>query len=367
MAHGYVVARGEVYTGDDFGNSSAFLALPYDFLSENPQSLYKTQVPFSISMLSFDPKASAPFRLTFITAAYYFCVELDKDELDQVVTRGQHLHNTYEIVYVREGEFFQQIEARRYKYTERSCCILNRNIRHTEEYTSAFSTVTLSLSSEFLRDLFADSYDGFFSETAPSWQRNEELREFFNTELQEADIYKKTFLNFIPCYEMTDKSDAIHAIFDKLTELIIAPEPGCSFQFRGLVCKMLDLLSNRSLYSTDLVQFGTEAESAAFSKITKLMEETYGRISRAQLTKSLNYSGQYLNRVTQKYTGMSLFRYGSYFTMKRAAWLLVNSGMTVSEIAAELGFNDRTHFYQLFRKEYDETPKQYRQRHKPVT
>lgn len=365
MGFAYLSVHGKVYSGNNIDNLPEFLASPYNFLSVDRQLLYNTKVPFSMTMLTLDPKAAKPYHLTVISPNYYLYIELTKDEYElQVLNRGQHLHNTFEIVYTRNGDFFQQIEARRYKYTARSCCILNRNIRHTEEYTGAFSTVTLSLTAEFLRDLFADPYDSYFPESTSSWQQNEELKQFFSAELQENDLARKTYLNFVPIYEMTDDNDEIHAVFDKLAEYIIVPAPGCSFLFRGLVCKMLDQLSNRDRYSTDLINLGTEAESEAFSKITQLMEETHGRISRSELTQKLSYSGHYLNRVTQKYTGMSIFKYGSYFTMKHAAWLLTHSDLTISEIATELGFTDRTHFYQLFRKEFDETPKQYRQKHR---
>jgi len=122
-------------------------------------------------------------------------------------------------------------------------------------------------------------------------------------------------------------------------------------------------LDNPNYYLTESIHFGTKAEAKLFSEITHLMEETNGRISRSELARSLNYSGNYINHIVQKYTGLSTFEYAISFTMQKAAWMLTHSTDTVSSIIIELGFSDRTHFYNLFQKEYGMTPKAYRKSH----
>ena len=353
MGYAFYKVNDQVYIGDTAAFSPQLLSSPYNYLSEDQQELYSSSVPVTMTLITVDPAADIPYRLTVFSPGYYLYAELGHEEYrEQVLTRGQHLHNTYEIVYTREGEFYQQIEARRYKYTAKSCCLLNRNIRHREEYISAFSTVTLSLSPEFLRDTLGDPYDHFFADRKGS----SEITEFFSTD------QRKSYLNFTPADENREEVDPIHGIFDQLAQIILTPAPGSSFLFRELVCRMLDMLSEPECYSTRLVNLGTEAESKVFSQITHLMEESHGRISRNDLTKQLNYSGNYLNRIVNKYTGMSIFRYGTYFAMQHAAWLLRHSKMTVTEIAEELGFTDRTHFYKLFKEEFGETPRQFRKK-----
>lgn len=363
MGHFYLSTHDKVYEGDTRGNDSESITSPYNFLNPNQQTFYYTNAPFSMTMVTLEPHADRPYQFTILSPGFYLYLELEQDEYTaQVLNRGQHQHNTYEIVYTRSGEYFQQIEARRHKYPPRSCCLLNRNIRHTEEYTTAFSTVTLSLSQEFLKNLTSDPFDLYFPDSTSSWQQNEEFQQFFTTELNADVKHRKSYLCFFPNYDITDETDPIHAIFDQLAGYIVNPQPGSSFLFRGLVCQMFEHLCNREQYSTNLINLGTEAESELFAQITLLMEETYGRISRTELTEKLNYSGHYLNRLVHKYSGMSIFNYGKYYTMQRAAFLLLHSDLTVSEIADQLGFTDRTHFYRLFNKEFGETPKQFRKR-----
>ena len=123
-------------------------------------------------------------------------------------------------------------------------------------------------------------------------------------------------------------------------------------------------LDNPDYYLTKSIQLGTKAEGKLFAEITHLMEETNGRINRSQLSARLNYSGNYINYIIKKYTGLNTFEYGVSFTMQKAAWMLIHSTNTVSSIISELGFSDRTHFYNQFQKKYGMTPREYRKKNK---
>lgn len=358
MSYAYYSSHGKVYVGSDFSAEDS--PSPYNYLSVEQKNFYNANTPFSMAIIVVDPEAEEPYQMTVFSPDYYMFVKLNKEEYRQfVLNRGPHMDNTYEIVYVREGDFYQQIETQRYKFTSRCCCILNRNIRHKEEYTTAFSTITLSLSPEFLENLFEDSLDRYFFTEQSSEEQTDEIRKFFDPVMHDE---RKRYLSFIPTQEIEEGRDHIHDIFDKLAQYIIAPTPGCGYLFRGLICQMLHLLNDQTHYSTELINFGTKSENKLFYKISCLMEENYGRISRNTLAQELNYSGNYLNRIVQKYTGMNISEYGFCFTMQRAAWLLKNTEETISQIACDLGFTDRTHFYRLFKKEFGETPKEYRNR-----
>ena len=78
------------------------------------------------------------------------------------------------------------------------------------------------------------------------------------------------------------------------------------------------------------------------------------------MSEILNYNGTYLGKIVKKYTGQSLFDYSMNFTMEYAAKLLRETKKSVSEIASELKFNNRTHFYKIFNSYYEVTPKAYR-------
>lgn len=76
--------------------------------------------------------------------------------------------------------------------------------------------------------------------------------------------------------------------------------------------------------------------------------------------RELHYSGDYLNKITKKYTGLSIHDFGMTICMKKAARELLSTNKSISDIAASLGFSNRTHFYKQFDKVYHKSPAQFR-------
>ena len=92
----------------------------------------------------------------------------------------------------------------------------------------------------------------------------------------------------------------------------------------------------------------------------QLLDQRHGRITNKELSEILNYNGSYLGRIVKKYTGQSLFDYSMGFAMEYAAKQLASSEKSIAEIAAELNFSNRSHFYKLFRERYGMSPMQYK-------
>ena len=72
-----------------------------------------------------------------------------------------------------------------------------------------------------------------------------------------------------------------------------------------------------------------------------------------------NVSKNYLSNLFHKEMGMPLTEYVRDFRMKRAARLLLNSSMTLSDIAAAVGYDNPNYFIRHFKQVYNITPKQY--------
>jgi AraC-like DNA-binding protein len=120
------------------------------------------------------------------------------------------------------------------------------------------------------------------------------------------------------------------------------------------------VLNNKNCYKTEPIQIGTASEDELFGRISHLMEITSGRITRAELADQLHYSGNYINQIVNKFTGMSIFEYGTSIVMQKTEYYLASTDQTISQIIELLGYSDRTHFYKLFEKEFGMTPREYR-------
>lgn len=342
-------------------NVSAHQAVdsPYNFLDSDTVHFFQSHVPFSLLFTRYVMEDENPFRLVMLSPDFSINTTLSRKEFETVVrNRALHQHDTYELMYILSGELFQRIENTRHKYVEKSCCLMNRSVRHAEEYDTNFHSVNLSLSRDFLLTLLEEGEQSYFR-----IEKNHpptDLMQFLQKEYQKDGTSEKKYIDFNPKPSVATIEKNVYYLFDWMTTLILNPGAGTSLMIRSLVYSIFNYLNNKSYYDTTPMQLGTPTESRLFSQITELMEQTDGRISRTQLSEQLNYSGNYLNRIVKKYSGMSIFEYGNSFTMQKAAHLLTQSEKTISDIAIELGFSDRTHFYKLFQKEFGMTPRAYR-------
>lgn len=335
--------------------------VPFRFFTETIEHFlcYRADIPFGLYFITLRPDTDTPFRLTVIAPDFYFYTVFDWEKYHKVISQlGMHQHNTYELIFVLEGELYQQIENERHKYIPGSCCLLNPNVRHMEDYSGNCSFVTLSLAADFLQSLFSKDQDFYFH--AEYEQRNTNLTKFILQNTVPVDSPGKNYIDFIPRLGEEWVKNNIHRVFDLLTQQILNPEMGASLMARALIYKIFHFLDSEEYYHTQPVRLGNSTETAIFSAVTKCMEETHGRISRSELAETLNYSGSTISEIVRKFTGMSIFAYGTTFTMQEAERLLSTTTLTVSEIAARLSFSDRTHFYKLFRSAYGMTPKEYR-------
>ncbi|MFP4379015.1 MAG: AraC family transcriptional regulator [Candidatus Sumerlaeia bacterium] len=78
--------------------------------------------------------------------------------------------------------------------------------------------------------------------------------------------------------------------------------------------------------------------------------------SAAQLAARAGYSPTHFNRTFRKLTGQSPQQYLIDARIRRAESLLRQSRMTISEIAAQLGYQDVYHFSKQFRQKTGQTP-----------
>lgn len=83
-------------------------------------------------------------------------------------------------------------------------------------------------------------------------------------------------------------------------------------------------------------------------------------INNTILAKISGYHEFYLNRLFNKHIGMSMHKYIINFRINESKYLLLNSDMSISEIALKTGFNSNTHFSTMFKKELSMTPFEYR-------
>ncbi|MDL2233365.1 AraC family transcriptional regulator [Ruminococcaceae bacterium OttesenSCG-928-L11] len=263
-----------------------------------------------------------------------------------------HQHDFFELMIVFEGDVEQQIEDGIYRYRRGQACLLNRNTRHHEVLGMGI-LVFLCLSREFVRAILP--------EAAGNTGMPEPLHRFFRENLGAQAEFRKDYLNFTPQAPPPEgEAGPLDAILEQLVEELLLSRPGCIHMVHGLVQRLLYALADPALYTCDHIALDSTAESYLFRKITRYMKGAGRAVSRGELAHALSYNSDYLNRIIKKRTGMSLSEYNQALCISRAEELLAGTDDGISAIIHALGFENRTHFYKLFKKKHGITPKEYR-------
>ena len=324
---------------------------------------HSTLYPYQLRFATFHPADKTNYySMTTVDPNSVIYVSLEKEEIADRLPKELHQHDFYELMFVLEGEVYQNIENMRHLYTAGSCCIMNKNVRHTEEYLSDFRIVFLSLTEETLSVI-----SSFFSHALFDIERNRKkskIEQFLFENLANPSSQGKDYMDFIPHQDHQWVVEHVHNIFEKLTKESLTPEIGSSFHIYELIYDLLFVLNNETAYTTSPLKIGSDAENMLFNQIRALFEDPYVWHSRSGIEEKLNYSSTYLGRIVSKYTGLSLLEYEMSFRMKEATRLLSITKAPVSEIMAELGFNNRTQFYKKFEEYYHTTPAAYRKQHR---
>lgn len=323
--------------------------------------LYHMDVPFQLT-LEYCNGTDAEDYVNIVTLSSERSILYQETLSEKNRTRTKatpHFHDYFEFTVVLEGNIIQIIEGKEYLYTAGSCCLLNRSLCHMEHYHSRSKVLFIGISPDFVMELFASAQNSCFACEKEFY--NSDIYHFITSDLKNPG--KKEYIDFIPTYQNNQNAARLHSLTEAMIQALLYPAFGASYQIRGLLCAFLSYLASPQYYHSTNIKLDTNSDFLIFARISHLFEESDGRMPRIKLEQLLNYSGDYLNRIVNRYTGMCLFDYGMTFCLKKAAQYLTETDESISAIAAKLHFSNRTHFYALFKEKYGVTPKEYRQMH----
>lgn len=99
------------------------------------------------------------------------------------------------------------------------------------------------------------------------------------------------------------------------------------------------------------------------SKVNQYIAENYRNdIHLTSIAQAFHYSPSYLSRIYKEAAGVSITETVSNYRVKCAKQLLCSTGMSISDIAASVGFYSNRYFIEVFRKKTGLTPSQYRKK-----
>ncbi len=266
-----------------------------------------------------------------------------------------HFHDYFELMIVLEGSVTQRIENADYRYEAGMCCLITRSLCHFETFNGPSRILFVGLKPEYISSIFQRAAASPYQEEKSFLQGP--IARFISSDLKSPG--RKEYLDFIPAMSNPCSKKDLHFWSEEIINAMMNPHFGSQDLVQGALCSILDYLSDPSCYHCTRTALAHNSDFLIFARAEHIIRANHGRVSRSDLSETLSYSGDYINRIINKYAHMSLSEYCLKSKLSYAAQLLEKEKMTISEVSVAAGFSNRTYFYRAFEQQYGMSPRAY--------
>ena len=133
--------------------------VPSNLVIRNPDSnilqLYELNTPFMI-MLETCHEQKDFISMYQITHECCYSTHFPFTGNRSLLKRPLHQHSCFEIIYVLSGSVTNHVENQTFTYGPGQCCVMNKNIKHCEDFSGDFQVVFFMFQDVFLEQLITE-------------------------------------------------------------------------------------------------------------------------------------------------------------------------------------------------------------------
>lgn len=161
---------------------------------------------------------------------------------------------------------------------------------------------------------------------------------------------EKTILNMLMDYVRKNKTD------DKFSYTAYIDKPDASDEYLQKVSAFVTLLLLSFIENKNIGVAMNDPDSLYYEKaIEYMLEHIYQKVTIPEIADYCGISPTSLKTIVRKYSGFSLHKYFLHMKLKKSIKLLKN-GVSISEVAEQLGFCSQPYFSSAFRREFGFSP-----------
>ena len=299
-----------------------------------------------IFFLCWDFEGLSQLRATMYPAPEKFCYHFkfangSKTQL--------HTHDYMELGYIVKGNFKQRICEKDILFHEGDFILIDKNCIHQDYLINQESIV-----------IFFGIENSMFEEIMNENITTQKIIAFLQTALMKQKDLQQ-YIHFRPTNDVREKME--HCISLLLTELYDS-EIGSSHICKGLLLRIFRLLSTGYEFSLSKEQQKT-MNWIIFEEVCDYMQSHYQDINTQELMDLFHFQKDYFNRLIKKKTGMTYSEYLQNIRLKKAKTMLLETNLSVSEIAEQVGYHNKGYFYKIFTEKFGMTPAKYRENRIP--
>lgn len=243
----------------------------------------------------------------------------------------ERVNNSYELIIPLEGTLSLTVGDENLSITPNSIAIIPPNTRH----------IGTNACSEFIRF----NWIHFTIENATTSKINLLTQELLN----EIGM-------ILPTFSTALAMSRIHVIVSQLLDIYQITGPKSYLD--NLLCNVLYEIS---MQETILIQENIST-TAAFQPVKEWIRiHATEPLKLAQLATFFGYNPSYLSRVYRQKMGITITNEIKNYRIAQSKAYLLNTNLTIDEIANEVGYQDAKYFMRTFKKRESITPSEFRQ------
>lgn len=254
-----------------------------------------------------------------------------------------HNHNFYEIIYALTDSIVVYIDENYYLLDIGDALIVPPSVLHCVETADIYSCAIFAMRKEWLIQK-ANEFEVYDKENYLSQITSKKIYSFFSN----------------------TATSNFHSIMQKLVDIHRSVYRNASLDnnlyFEYLFALALVALTKAKIKTPKEMKNETDLDS----KITNIIEyivTNYNKTSVEDVAEHFGYSKTQIHRLVKSSTGITVSNHITNEKMKRAKVLLLNSNLSITAIAEELGFENPDCFAKMFKRLRGITPYQYRKWH----
>lgn len=245
-----------------------------------------------------------------------------------------HMHDTHEIFYMISGECNMFLNHTIYKLTAGDLVLIPSGYIHKTNYSSKGQSNRYAMR-------FGDDDLGWVKEQVPEEIRSELMREMVFKIPEKRRTYLENIMSSM--YYERQHADEYSATFNRLYLQEI-------YLFLVRCMKYKDNMNRQITVENDLIQ---DVASYIYKNYEK-------NIQLEQLAKQFSISRSYLSKKFKATTGVGFKEYLTSVRIQEACKKLLETDMSITQVALECGFNDSNYFGDAFRHYKGISPNKYR-------
>ncbi|WP_252231917.1 AraC family transcriptional regulator [Clostridium sp. ZBS15] len=255
-----------------------------------------------------------------------------------------HWHNELELILVLSGQFNLKINADSYTCKKGDIILINSGFLHyfsTEEnHSSTWNSIVFNM--EQLNSNIIDNCSVNF------------ITPIINNEFELPVIINKDSLI----------NNELKNIILNITDTYNSKYYGFELEIKSLLFRYFSLLFKFNLIKKKTNNTYLNKEKIEKIKIIlKYIQENYNKeIDINTLSSICHYNQYHFMRFFKKYTGKTCIQFIKNYRLEKAASLISNTDLSITEISLEVGFTNISYFIRSFKEKYNTTPKEFKTR-----